>query len=128
ERRQPKGGFAAAAQCFQGDLHDGTVTWDDAGVHSEASPAAQTPRLMRWNVPPRPALAGLLAECGEAARGNGVAHPGHQLLVVGEIDGREQHPGERLIGLDEMMQVRARICACRRMRALGVERPRVRSM
>ena len=35
------------------------------------------------------------------------AHVGHQRLVVGKVDGREQHLAQNLIGLGQMMQIGA---------------------
>ena len=48
-------------------------------------------------------------EIGETPGRDRRAHAGHQLLVIGEIDGRQQHLAEDFVGLDQMMQIGAGI-------------------
>src|SRR5262245_53326913 len=45
----------------------------------------------------------------ETALGNGLTDPCHQLLIIGEIGGGQEHHAEDLAGLDEMVQIGARI-------------------
>src|SRR5262245_12295765 len=64
----------------------------------------------------------------EAAFGNGLTDPGHQLLIIGEIGDGQEHHAEDLAGLDQMVEIGSRkvrgggACACL------VERPRIVGM
>ena len=82
----------------------------------------------RRYIAPLPALACRGTERRKAPLADRGAHAGHQFLIVGEIDLRQQHGAEHLVGADEMMQIGARIIARRRARALLVERARVLGM
>src|SRR5262249_30642503 len=62
---------------------------------------------------------------GAVPRRNRRAHPCHQLLVIGEIDRREQDRAEHFVGSDEMMQIGAREIARRCAGSRRVDRARI---
>ena len=72
-----------------------------------------------------PCFACRRAEIGERAGADRGTHAHHQLLVISNIDLRQQHGAEHLVGAGEMMQVGARIGARRGVAAVRIERARV---
>ena len=61
----------------------------------------------------------------EPAGRNGGPDAGRQLLIIGEIDGGQQHRSQHLVDAREMMQIGARIFSRRRIRTLLIERVRI---
>src|SRR5712692_8408084 len=82
----------------------------------------------RRKIAARPARAYLLAKIREPACRDGGPHAVHELLVIGEIDRGNQHRGEDLVRLDEMVQIGARVIARRGASAFGIERARTLGM
>ena len=62
----------------------------------------------RRNVTARPFGARLFLERLESAAGDRLAHALHQVLVIGDVDFRQQHRAERFARPDQMMQIGAR--------------------
>src|SRR5580700_2219006 len=65
---------------------------------------------------------------GKTAGRDGSARPRHQVLVVIEIDDRQQRAAERLAGTEQVMQIGAGKVARGWAAALRVERPRILGM
>src|SRR5665213_2505822 len=60
--------------------------------------------------------------------GDSCARSGHEILIIREIDRRQQNSSEHFVGFAEVMEIGARIGARRRMRTLHVERPGIVGM
>src|SRR6185295_8765913 len=61
----------------------------------------------RRQIPACPHLPQLRAKIGEACPGDRRPDPRHQLLVVGEVHGREQDRSEHLVRFHQMVQIGA---------------------
>src|SRR5260370_37751943 len=81
------------------------------------------PALARRDVTLRPVGACAVAKACESSLCNRVPHALHQVLVIRDIDFRQQHRPQRLARLDQMMQIGARAGAGGRPWAFLVERP-----
>src|SRR4051812_39613859 len=97
-------GLVPAVHVFL-SLHEASKTWMPA-TSAGMTELFECPALaQRRHIPPLPALARRGAECRKAPLADRGAHAGHQVLVVGKIDLRQQHRAEHLVGADEMMQI-----------------------
>src|SRR5690606_15005735 len=102
------------------------------GARSPGQPcrAARTKNsfsAVEWrDIPARLIGLELLHECLEALLGDRRANPGHQLLVIGDVDPAHQHRAEYLSRLDEMVEIGAAVVARRRAGAFRIERARIR--
>src|SRR3569833_2603574 len=67
--------------------------------------------LLRRKVALRPAGLCLRPKLGESTGGDGRAHAGRKLLVIGEVDGRKKRSGKQFAAFHQMMQIGARIVA-----------------
>src|SRR5215468_4297702 len=76
----------------------------------------------------RPLFFDLGAVSGEAPLGDRSSRAGGEILVVEQIDDRQEGPAERLIGLEQMVQVSAGKIARRGTAALRIERARIVGM
>src|SRR5262249_28321306 len=66
--------------------------------------------------------AGVGAELRNPLRSNRGAYPRHEILVISEVDCRQQDRAEHLVASDKMVKVSARKIARRRARARLVDR------
>jgi len=91
--RQPEAGFAAVGEKVRLDVH---------GVALAKRQTSYNPSK-RWQVAQLPSLHDVFAEGGKSASDNCGANPGHEGLVIGEIDRGQQHRAKNLVGLDQVM-------------------------
>src|SRR5271165_877063 len=73
----------------------------------------------------RPRPSGLLDKGAEAPFADRRPGPGHQVLIIGEIDLRQSHHGQDLARLDEMAPIGARIGPRDRRRRQRIDRARI---
>src|SRR4051812_16492771 len=95
--------------------------------------AARVEGLGRANLPqlkvaPCPSRLCLGLELLESAGSDGGANAGGKLLIVSEIDGRQQRSSQKLAALGQMVQISTRVVAGRGTRTRFVERARIAGM